>query len=1457
MHAVHRFLLLAWACTATQEDFHNILRPHSASKDQSGSHLKLEVVAEGVNSKKTSFSLLRSERYSKRSSDNQEALLDTNREASPEFGTTDATCDGTVISCTGGQDPCVQAAVDACIGLYHACEGGARKRCEVKDGQCKTGSECYDMCEGYYFDKKSSGAAGNPSCSDLNTTHCQGGYVSVDGSTTGAGVQCELKDELTCVEKKRCAIQNPPEVLGEVQCVAPEVTNGNPVSTCEGSKRVRPNFQCKTQCRSGFTPDKSALNCEEEGKLVPETFTCVPNDCSAPTIENGDPNGVCEEGAKVRSGSNCTVSCKPGYSPDVESVACYAEAFSPSSFYCQKDCPAPTTANALGGSICKEAGGGSVKAFTKCTLQCADGYDPNTPKAECNAGKLFPEKLECLPKPCPAPTGIDSAASNGACKDQDSITSGGQCTTQCMPGYTASVASLACLAGTLTPPAFTCQPDTCVAPTVNNAETPSCGNGANPPHGSTCKTQCKQGFTPTIASLTCDKGILTGPGGEPTFRCVEDPCAAPKVINSKESASCQEGASIPALGLCTVACAQGYQASKAQVKCVGGSLTEIFTCEPKSCPHPQQGGNALGCQEDGPIPSGKHCTAKCADGSLTSPPNLKMDCFAGKLTPSTFSCGEDPCPAPTGIANAHTDGACAGGKTMIDSAQSCTATCRNGYQPSAPTLTCNRGTLAPPSFTCAPLGCQVPSTGGRGCEGKAAGSEISHGEVCKAKCDDATHKPSQDSVKCTEGIMPSFSCGMKGCDLPSVTNGGCVENEIPHGGTCTTKCDTNFVPSVATLACSGGSLIPTTFICERFCTPPDSITCSEGTVITSRSACTVSCKNGGTSSVAQISCTDGIMANVECTLPLPTLARTRKGTWAGDPHFRDAGANSDPLRPGTQFATKVDCPETGAKNWLISEVLQGPMYPSGSMGFAITGAFMQFHVWKAVVTDKGFIATYDGANINNGWSTKVGDVQLSATIRKKKISFVAGDWVRYTGTRSHWKRSKRPIVIDSHPYKNYYLSNNELTWGVCKGGRTMGVLVEGYGYGNNQGAMADRVPPDDSNMFLKPHGIVATYLKGLGETIVKSRCFKKNRGQTYTELPEGTGGAGWDRGCPPCQKASACARESAGLLIEDDSKTIIKTDAERRAEANAEAEELALVNITNKQRLNSLVTNAGDEGTFDCSEAAMADAKSKCAPVEGGEVLDHDNKMSHDAVYVACVFDVCVTHDPEVAEQAQEIAASEQKNSILHHKFHFLACPTACPSGLKETSQDDADLSGEEKLHLADALTDAAFAGMKFCRSDRAYVVTSPVFHTGTRWQSADIEGACEKNRLARPRTQAARDAAKEAINDSMTPKVWIGGSASGDPLRWKWYDWNAAKNEEDVDIDIASIAIGGTIDNAEGAHNFLCMDQNTGNLAKCDIDANATVSADISSADQVPMAALCETVFYEPVHGQATNACS
>eukprot|EP00439_Symbiodinium_sp_Y106_P015190 s7783_g2.t1 len=55
--------------------------------------------------------------------------------------------------------------------------------------------------------------------------------------------------------------------------------------------------------------------------------------------------------------------------------------------------------------------------------------------------KMPTSSFQLRPDPCDAPTGVEFASKEGACKEGTTLASATSCTTQCLVGYTPSAAS--------------------------------------------------------------------------------------------------------------------------------------------------------------------------------------------------------------------------------------------------------------------------------------------------------------------------------------------------------------------------------------------------------------------------------------------------------------------------------------------------------------------------------------------------------------------------------------------------------------------------------------------------------------------------------------------------------------------------------------------------------------------------------------------------------------------------------------------------------------------------------------------------------------------------------------------------------------------------------------------------------------------------------------------------------
>jgi len=182
------------------------------------------------------------------------------------------------------------------------------------------------------------------------------------------------------------------------------------------------------------------------------------------------------------------------------------------------------------------------------------------------------------------------------------IPAGKTCKTACAAGYTASVSEVSCgTDGSLTSAAFTCEPDACKEPphwlsNVNSthrcAEADASGFVQ---HGEVCTTQCKDGFSPRVPSLSCNAGLMW----PMEYTCYESDCPAPEgIANVHPEGACKEGSSIASKDDCTPRCAPGYVPSQRNLDCRKGVLTPAtFTCEPE---WPQMPDTSGWCVKYGP-----------------------------------------------------------------------------------------------------------------------------------------------------------------------------------------------------------------------------------------------------------------------------------------------------------------------------------------------------------------------------------------------------------------------------------------------------------------------------------------------------------------------------------------------------------------------------------------------------------------------------------------------------------------------------------------------------------------------------------------------------------------------------------------------------------------------------------------------------------------------------------------
>ncbi|CAK8999957.1 unnamed protein product [Durusdinium trenchii] len=640
----------------------------------------------------------------------------------------------------------------------------------------------------------------------------------------------------------------------------------------EGEAVIESGLVCTTQCKEGFYQSDDVLRCHAE-TLSPATFTCEAT-CAVPSVSNAAAGGICKEGKdQIMPFTSCTTQCATGYTPSVEKLSCRNGAFTPGSIQCNPDpCDAPTGVEfGRTKGPCQE---GWTLTSGHLGKMCGAGYTPSIASLACNAGTLAPATFQCVPNPCPIPT-VKNRLGNG-CRGVagSSVESGKSCKASCKSGYTPSVKQLDCYAETLTPETFVCEPNPCSIPVDSNQEGSGClgvpgqKDGTVIEHGETCQSECKEGYHPSVESMSCSLGTLS----PAKWSCIEDAYPAVEGVANAPKVTCKEGNSINSQKSCTTKCRDGYKPNYASLTCrLGKFFPHTYICEPEGCPLPvvknRLTSGCSGLPHPAVVTSGQSCSAQCDNGYTPSVASLK--CFAGKLTPATFVCNEDPCDAPGGIQNGATE-SCKEGKE-IASGDKCTSQCAAGYVPSTAQLSCSLGKLTPSFYSCNPEPCTLPQFAnrkGNGCKSKS-GQTVASGETCTAECA-AGYTPNELSLKCYAGVLTpaTFSCFPDPCPLPSISKAqgnGCSNlggSMIDSGLKCEAACQTGYTPSVKVLACQASILTPDTFTCNpNGCTLPkvqnqagNGCQGIKGSSIGSGKTCKTQCAAGFTPDVESLSC---------------------------------------------------------------------------------------------------------------------------------------------------------------------------------------------------------------------------------------------------------------------------------------------------------------------------------------------------------------------------------------------------------------------------------------------------------------------------------------------------------------------------------------------------------------------------------------------------------------------------
>lgn len=417
-------------------------------------------------------------------------------------------------------------------------------------------------------------------------------------------------------------------------CSAPQGIPFAEAAACQEGSVVAHGSACTARCQPGYTAWPPSLACGL-GNLSPASFDCLPSGCSAPSRIGMAAEPSCVEGAFIQSGGACTAKCAPGYYPTTLAMICFGGALLPDSFSCQPlPCSAPTGITDAGAQPCFE--GSRINHGASCTAQCNVGYVPLPATLSCGLGALRPAGFSCQAETCVAPVGIPHTAVKACREGAGVMASGGVCTPQCLPGFRPSSAALRCSGGVWTPRTFHCEPEPCAAP-VGVAQAPAltCRDGASIAHGSHCWAVCNSGYAPFPAVLSCGMGNLT----PPTFTCMKSACRALEGIKNAAAVSCEEGQTVNDGGLCTPQCIVGYSPSVKSMSCLGQLWSpQSFECHISGCAAPVVANTppAGSCAEGGLVGDGFNCSVRCAAGF--APSESLLACRGGNFTPPGFLC---------------------------------------------------------------------------------------------------------------------------------------------------------------------------------------------------------------------------------------------------------------------------------------------------------------------------------------------------------------------------------------------------------------------------------------------------------------------------------------------------------------------------------------------------------------------------------------------------------------------------------------------------------------------------------------------------------------------------------------------------------------------------------------------------------------------------------------------------
>lgn len=546
-------------------------------------------------------------------------------------------------------------------------------------------------------------------------------------------------------------------------CSTPIIQQGTVNATDLGCGKT-----VQIECFKGFKllglPE---ITCDANGQWS-DFPLCEHADCGPlPTV----PNGIVIKGSPSED-NVVTYSCRPGYIMQGSSDLICTEKGLWSQPYptCEPvSCgPPPTVANAV-------ATGEAHTYESKVKLRCLEGYvmDTDTDTFTCQQdGRWFPERINCSPKTCPAPSNRTRIRVHG-----DDFQVNRQVSVSCTEGFTYDGAERS-----------TCQPDGTWEPPLSDESCIPvvCGQPESPEHGIVVGSEYSFGST---VVYQCDPGYELEGNRERVCQenrqwtgrvavCRESRCEAPAEFPNGK-AVLENTTSGPSL---LFSCHRGYTLEgPPEAHCTAnGTWSHLAPlCKPNPCPVPFViPENALLSEKEFYV--NQNVSIKCREGFLLKG-NGVITCNPDETwTQTNARCEKISCGPPTHVENAIARGVHYQYGDMV------TFSCYSGYmlEGSLRSVCLENGTWTPPPI-CRAV-CRFPCQNGGVCQRPNACScpdgwmgRLCEEPICILPCLNGGRCVAPYRCDCPAGWTGS-RCHTATCQSPCLNGGKCVRPNRCH-----------------------------------------------------------------------------------------------------------------------------------------------------------------------------------------------------------------------------------------------------------------------------------------------------------------------------------------------------------------------------------------------------------------------------------------------------------------------------------------------------------------------------------------------------------------------------------------------------------------------------------------------------------------------------------------------------